>query len=188
MTCIHLRAGPIRDAVCSHMAFLFIGCMVLMTNCNLFKNTATDLQKSHALSTSVTQFKSTEQKDYLSTSGSVSFHQDSSDNGYSIQIWPRGMFTYSPGKGFSGEADKVLVTGKAKSGSVSTGSSNSLQIDRGKIQRSLNVNEMSVSDQKLKTKRTSPSWKWMIAALAFMMVVGCFAYTKMKLLFKNRRW
>lgn len=146
-----------------------------------------DLQKSHELSIADTQFEYTEQKDFLKESGSVSFHRDSSDFGYSLQIWPRGTFSYSPEDGFSGEADKVLVTGKGKSGSVSTGLTNILERDKGKIRQNLKQHTKNVRDEKQKSKKTSPSWKWVIAGLAFMMVVGCFIYTKVNLFFKKHR-
>jgi hypothetical protein len=184
VNCTLVRASPYGITDVCLKAFLFGGCILLITNCNLFKNTATDLRKSHELSTAITQVRSEEQKDWLSRSGSVSFHQDSSNQDYAIRIWPRGVFTFSPEKGFTGEADRVLVTGKAKTGSSSSETTTALQQDKGKIQQELNLKKKDVSEQKLKLKKSVPSWKLVIAGVAFMGVLCCFIYTKIKLILK----
>lgn len=181
MTSVFIRASPITDIYLK--LFFLTGCLLMMANCNLFKNTVTDLRKSHELTTAITQVKTAEHKDWLSRSGSVSFQQDSSDTDYSIQIWPKGTFSFSAEKGFSGEADKVLVTGRVKTGSSSTDKRSSIVQYKGKVRQTRTEDNKKVVDQKLKTKRSSPSWKWVIASLAFLGVVSCFLYTKMNLVF-----
>ena len=159
--------------------FLFLGC-------NLLKHTTSDLYKSHELEETDTRLSTTAQKENISMAGSVSFHQDSSDIDYSIQIWPKGMFSFSAEKGFSGEAEKVMVTGKAKSGSVSSVSSSSFHQDKVKIQQQLSQQRKKVSDLKTKSKKSKPSWKWLVASMAFITALCCFLYSKVKIFFNRR--
>jgi len=183
MTCVFTRGSPPGTDLYLKVC-LFTGGMILSMNCNLFKNTATKLQSSHELSTADTQVKSTEQKDWLSQSGSVSYHRDSSNLDYSIRIWPKGVFSFSADKGFTGEAEQVLVTGNSKTGSVSSDLRTSSQRDKGKIQQQLSTKKKDTADQKINIKKSAPSWKWIIAGLAFIGVICCFIYTKLKLFFK----
>jgi hypothetical protein len=182
MTCIFTRGSPPGTDLYLRVC-LFTGCMILIMNCNLFKNTATELQSSHELSTADTQVKFTEQKDWLSRSASMAYHHDSANLDYSIRIWPKGVFSFSGEKGFTGEAEQVLVTGNSKTGSVSSDLRTSSQRDKGKIQQQLSTKKKDVADQKIKIKKSAPSWKWITAGLAFLGVICCFIYTKLKLFF-----
>jgi hypothetical protein len=85
---------------------------------------------------------------------------------------PGGTFSFSPEKGYSGEADKVLITDKAKNRSVSAALSTTLQQDKGNVQRHLSVENKFKSDGKVKIKKTTVSWKWIIAGIAFLSVLG----------------
>lgn len=164
------------------ISFSFLLCL----GCNLFKNTTTDLYKSHELTEADTRLSTTAQKENISMAGSVSFHQDSSDMDYSIQIWPKGLFSFSAEKGFSGEADKVMVTGKVKRSSVSSASSSSLHQGKVKIKQQLSQQRKKVSDLKTKSKKSKPSWKWLVAGLAFLTALCCFLYSKVKIFFNRR--
>lgn len=42
--------------------------------------------------------------------------EDSADKQYSVEISPKGLFKYSMTDGFSGEADRVVISGKIKEG------------------------------------------------------------------------
>jgi len=183
--CLYRETGYLPKTDLYKCMALFAGNLILMIGCGLFKNTVTDLQQSHEQTTSGTKVQSLAQRDWLSRSGSVSFYRDSSNLDYFIQIWPRGRFSFSAGEGFSGEADKIQVTGKAKAGSVSSERHSSLQQDKGKLQKEHISEKKSVADQKLKIKKSAVSWKWVIAGFAFMGVLSCFLYTKLKLIFKS---
>ncbi len=37
---------------------------------------------------------------------------DSSHNEFTLQLWPKGRFTFSVAKGFEGEAEKIVINGK----------------------------------------------------------------------------
>ncbi len=39
---------------------------------------------------------------------------DSSQNDFTMLLWPKGKFTYSLAKGFAGEADKILIKDRQK--------------------------------------------------------------------------
>ncbi|WP_316746916.1 hypothetical protein [Pedobacter gandavensis] len=64
-----------------------------ITGCGLFKNTA----------------KSS--KEVASEATVLRFYSDSSSYQEEVLIWPKGEFSYSPGTGFFGEAEKVQVKG-----------------------------------------------------------------------------
>jgi hypothetical protein len=163
-----------------------MACLLTLTmNCNLFKNTASNLNNTHELSSADTKLKLTEQRDWLSRSAKITLHHDSSNLDYMLQIWPKGMFSFTPQQGFTGEAERILLTGKSRSGSASSEISTALQQDKGKTSGQLSTSKKHVAGAKLKTKSTAPSWKWIVALLAIMGFAGCYIYTKIKLFFKT---
>lgn len=179
-----IRAGS-HNAVDDFIKTFILTCLlILMFNCSLFKNTATDLHQSHELSTAIEEIRTVEHRDWLSKSGSLYLHQDSSNMDYSVQILPRGVFSFSSAGGFSGEADKVLLTGRIRAGSVSLDSSSSLQQDKGETRQQYSQQVSNVIDQKDKKKTAAPSWKWLVGILAFLGALSCFLYSKVKLFIK----
>lgn len=150
--------------------------MVMFCRCNLFKNTSTDISKFHQLSMQKTDFRLQENKEWLSRSDNITFYRDTGNSNYTIQIWPKGMFSFSPEKGFSGVAEKVMIEGQVLSGSAASGLTTSNQQARNKTEVELNEEDKQVADRKEKLKQSSPSWKWVFAGLVSSGVICWYIY------------
>ncbi|SEA51790.1 hypothetical protein [Pedobacter hartonius] len=152
--------------------------VILSSGCSLFKNTSTAIENSHQLSSTEKELKVIQQKDWLSKSEGVAFYQDTGSRNYAIQIWPKGNFTFSPGAGFSGEAEKILVEGNIKKATLAAGMYNIEQQDKGKAESRVSEKKKQISDEHLKSKRSLPSWKWMLTGVAMLAVLCWFTYRK----------
>ncbi|MBB2149914.1 hypothetical protein [Pedobacter gandavensis] len=76
------------------LMLLFFG--VLISDCGLFKNTS---KSSKEVQAEASVFR---------------FYGDSSSYEEEVLIWPKGTFSYSPGTGFFGEAEKVQLKEKGR--------------------------------------------------------------------------
>lgn len=168
------------------------GCYILLLStliggCNLFKNTSNDSRKTHQSSVNELRSGLSEQKDWLNTSSALLLSTDTLDLQYKVQIWPQGMFSFSPEKGFSGKAAQVLIRGSTQKVSFNAVADQSQQQDKGKIQENLSQQQKEVNNLMEKRKMSSPSMKWMLIGLLVMLVAGWYSYRKItgKLMFKN---
>ncbi|MDO7744095.1 MAG: hypothetical protein MUP99_09985, partial [Pedobacter sp.] len=146
------------------MKYLFAaGLVVVSASCGMFKNTENSNSKSRQQSSYELNHSISEEKDWLSKSGSLTFYVDSTNQDYTIQLWPVGRFSYSPEKGFTGEAQRILITDKSKSGSAYAGMSNTEESDKGKVDIQVSAKEQAESTEQQKTKKSSVSWKVILA-------------------------
>ena len=155
------------------MKFLLLLSMAsLCLGCSLFKNAKTTVEKSHQLSESESKLQVSEHKDWLSNSKSLFFTRDTNNSNYSVQIWPEGAFSFSPDKGFSGHANQILINGKANGSSVTSSLHVSRQEDKGIVISKISAKDKQVNNHDVKTKTSSPSWKWMVTGLG-LIIIGC---------------
>ncbi len=156
-------------------------CLLLMIicSCSLFKHTRTDTKQSRQLSTREKNLQSLEKKDWLSKSGSVNFYKDTGNVSYAIRIWPKGTFSFSPGNGFSGEADQVMIEGNSTGSSVLAGSTITKQQNKGILKTTLSQSEKQVADEKEKLKESLPSWKLVVAGLVLVLLLSSVLYKKL---------
>lgn len=153
--------------------------MTLFCRCNLFKNVSTDISKYHQSSIQKTDLQLQKDKEWMSKSGNVTFYKDTGNSSYAIQIWPKGMFSFSPEKGFSGTADKVVIEGQVLSGSASSDLSTSKEQSKSKVKVAISQEDRRSADNKEKLKQSSPSWKWVIAGLVSMVGICCYIYWRL---------
>lgn len=95
---------------------------------------------------------------------SLTVRNDSSDAFSQIEIWPKGRFDLSPEKGFSGQAEKVLIHKKKKSGrkSIEKKAEAVLQTkisDRSQSQTK--INDFAQKDMEKKSVPVS-AWYWLL--------------------------
>lgn len=151
---------------------------IIFCSCNLFKNTSTEMERTHQLSANQKDYRLTEQKDWLSKSGSITFYKDTNHANYSIQIWPKGMFSYSQEKGFTGEADQVMIKGDVSGSSAFSGLHTLEQQDQGKIAVAISQKNKKIADDQKKVKTSSYSWKLILTGFAVIIIIGWILYRK----------
>jgi hypothetical protein len=101
----------------------------------------------------------------------VTLRRDSMNNNYSVQIWPKGKFSYSAEHGFEGTAEKILITGEVKRGKRSlitkTVTANKDQLTKTSVD--LQGHSNLVKESALLNKHVS--WK---TVLGYVLVGACF--------------
>jgi len=91
---------------------------------------------------------------------------------FSMQLWPKGVFTYSAAQGFKGEAEKILISGKTKRGTATSRQEN---YSAGtKSDQKLTASESTVDKTESSKKEThrTVSWKIIVAAILMLALVG----------------
>lgn len=84
--------------------------------CSLFQKTRSSSLRS-AMKTKEESTKSVQLKTmYQRVGWSLSSIDDSLNSSSTVVIWPKGEFSFSPLGGFSGMAEKVMISGQLKSG------------------------------------------------------------------------
>jgi hypothetical protein len=97
-------------------SLFLILCQLFLSACGMLHKTT----KNSSVSTlkKKEEIEVNDQSKYLhqQESGSLTIRNDSSDAFSQIEIWPKGSFDFSTEEGFSGQAEKVLIHKKKKSG------------------------------------------------------------------------
>jgi hypothetical protein len=81
--------------------------VVILASCHLFEKQKLSIKKQlekEQLQLDAQRTTVTEQSQLILI--------DSSQNDYTLMLWPKGKFTFSPINGFEGEAEKVIIKGK----------------------------------------------------------------------------
>ncbi|WP_316820849.1 hypothetical protein [Pedobacter gandavensis] len=133
--------------------------------CSLFQKTSTSTlrsaMKAEEKSVRTAQLKSMNQ----SLGWSLSVRDDSLNSSSTVVIWPKGEFSFSPLTGFSGMADRVMITGTLKSGQQMREEKVQLQKQAETIAIKA-INERSVErNQKEKIKERFPISGWWLVLL-----------------------
>jgi len=128
--------------------------------CGLWKTTETSVDKRATSVTDQTNIKVREERVTEERFNDMKFKADSSEDFYSVFVWPKGKFSYSSEQGFEGEAEHLLITGYGKNVqktlqdlSLSTQSKTNLATDvqqNSEVKRTINhQNKSSFLDGKM---------------------------------------
>ena len=96
--------------------------------------------------------------------------QDSLDEAYRIQIWPKGAFSYDPLHGFSGEAEKIQVHGRQMARRIRESADYRNSSRNAQVNTSLDVEQHSRFIEKQHSLKKAVSWK---TVLGYLLVVFC---------------
>ena len=118
-----------------------------------------------------TDLQLSEQSHSSAESQSILLTDDSSGYDYSLEIWPKGIFSFSQEKGFIGEAEKVLLIGTRVQTSM-------MQLEHNQELQEERVNNSGLTKAASETssleqaaKASTPFWKWMIILGLVLLVV-----------------
>lgn len=169
---------------------ILIGMISVTIGCGVFKDLVTQRNlRENVLKSDAKQMFSSgkirqQDVDFLS------FSKDSSGSQYQILLWPRGKFSLNPDSGFSGMAEQVIILGNKSSLGTDLTSfrgSNDLQeyakTERGK-------KETSTSKDRNSSRRSTVSWKWILACSLGIIVLLIWLCIKIKNQFtiKNKNY
>jgi cobalamin biosynthesis Mg chelatase CobN len=140
--------------------------------CSLLKNSSREVEHEKAAAERQSTLVAESKTEAQVHAGSVLLIKDSADNSFSIQLWPKGVFTYSAAEGFKGEAEQVLITGKTKRGRVTSKQENysaGTQSDQKVI---ASESAQHKTENNKKEIQRSSSWKIIVAAILVVALVG----------------
>ena len=165
--------------------FVAAGLVVFFASCSVLKNTDSSYRKSDQESSYQINKSLLEKRDWLNKRSGITLYADSSNQDYTIQLWPKGRFSYSAETGFTGEADKVLISGRSNKGSSSSRMVHAEESDQGKTEIQTNLKEGASSSQKDKLKKSSVSWKVVLAFTVLILIAAWAAYRKITKVIKT---
>jgi len=154
---------------------LLVGC----AGCGMLKDTSKSVNATHDQLDEQQATKLLVDANKTITAATLTLYTDSTNQDYSVQVWPKGRFTFSAANGFEGEAEQVLVTGKIRhqgSGSITT-ASKVADLTRTALQ--VSHKKKVLLDQKNTNKKSTVSLKGILSATAFLILI-VFIFYKIK--------
>jgi hypothetical protein len=149
---------------------------VAASGCSTMHDRLKTTEADHKMLNSSNEQKLAADSEYYSKSASLLLFNDSSDQDYTLQIWPKGKFTYSAANGFQGEAEKMLVSGKMKHASSGSKLSGADQHGKSSIQLLTKQKQKMASGHESTVKKKTISLKWMIAGVVSLVIIGFVLY------------
>jgi len=157
--------------------------LFVFTSCALFKRTEKTAGQSHLSQSNLNQLSNTEESTRLTNASTMRYLKDSSQLAYSIQLWPKGKFTFLPDGGFSGEFDSVKLQGNRTGKSLLTDSSRTGFFEN-RHSRSKSISKSnSTADQKNTFMKSLPDIKIIILfsiALSALLIFSVITYRRHK--------
>lgn len=153
---------------------------ILIVGCGLFKNTKSNSERYEEQITNQLEQQVSGNVDYLSSSSVIGLRLDSNRSDYFVELWPKGPFTFSSEKGFSGEAEKVRMHGSSKSGSSNTNIAKSSESQAAAFKSKVKQKQKLESGIRSDNKKSTPSWLWLIIGLVLLAVIARLALRKLK--------
>lgn len=142
-----------------------------MSGCGLLRNSSKYTSENESKSFDQSDSKFLKEKEMLTELSVTSHFKDSANHDYEIQIWPKGTFSFSEGKGFIGEAEQIRV--KGKSDRLINGGTTSRKLEQSKEGLLLadQQSKLKVIGKKEVSKQTSPSWKLILISAVLILIV-----------------
>ncbi|WP_158799604.1 hypothetical protein [Pedobacter sp. L105] len=125
-------------------------------------------------------WKTIEEKNWRSRLNRLTFSEDSSDDHYTVKIWPEGLFSYSPAKGFSGAAKHVEIEGRIQSKATIKDIAEAARQETENAGIAISASNKKVTDQQIKTKESTPSYKWIISGIILALILSFVGYQFIK--------
>lgn len=145
--------------------------LAIIQGCGLFKGTTKTMGKLNMVVRDDSTLKVSEKKNLTSALNGVFLHKDSSATDYSVLIYPKGSFSISGDGGFTGEAEKIQISGKNRDFGSSASKMNLQVQDKGTRDAAANMSKRSTTSLK-ETLSTSSWWSWQLTALLTLLLIA----------------
>ena len=140
--------------------------------CSLLKNSSHEVEREKASAERQSNVAAENKTEAQVHAGSVLLMSDSADNYFSMQLWPKGVFTYSAAQGFKGEAEKVLISGKIKRGTVTSKQENYSADTKSDQKVTASESAQHKTESSKKEIHRTVSWKIIVAAVMVLALMG----------------
>jgi len=154
--------------------------LTIIQGCGLFKGTTKTTEKLNVVATEDSTLKVSEKKTLTSALNGVFLHKDSSSTDYSVLIYPKGSFSITSDGSFSGEAEKIQISGKNRDFGSSATQMNLQVLDKGTRDAAANTSKRSTTSLK-EALSTSSWWSWQLTVLVTLLLIAlCLAIFRQK--------
>ena len=150
-----------------------------LSGCGILKDTSKITDNNHTLVNQELAMQLSIDDAQVKKASVLTLYSDSSHQDYSVQVWPKGHFTFSATNGFEGEAEKLLIKGRTQHLEAGAVLSSLDETTRASAKIKVDQHDKLVSDQKLTVKKSTVSVKWVITgSLMLILIVFIFYKTK----------
>jgi hypothetical protein len=108
------RSGDVGWRVAFGAGILMVALISGLLGCGAFRDLNKEKRIIRTSSDSSLTYMALEKQGSREVREAVVLRRDSSEADYTLEVWPRGKFSYSPEMGFEGEALKVIISGSQK--------------------------------------------------------------------------
>lgn len=151
--------------------FLSVLVLIIISGCGVFKrNTKTTAERFNS-ATSQTKMQTTAEITRVKAGQQLIFKRDSIGADYTMRLWPKGNLSFSPGGGFTGQFDSILLVGKQKQQRVTAQSVSTHEQENDKISTTLTQESKKESGEKNRAKTSTPDIKWIGGILVLIVIV-----------------
>ena len=159
-------------------SFLIVYTLLLYSSsCALLTNNKVKKAEESYSDQYVAGYSLSRQKNWSGSSESLLFYRDSSQQNYAVQLWPKGVFTYSDAYGFTGEADSVKILRSTRNGISGSAIATHHQEDQFSENQQVNEKQTTKAVIKQQQKEKSPSMKIVLfVVLCLCVIAGCFYF------------
>lgn len=150
------------------------------SSCSLLTNSKVKKVEESYSDQYVAGFSVSSQKNWSGNSESLLLYRDSSQQNYAVQLWPKGVFTYSDAYGFTGEADSVKILRSTRNGISGSATATHHQEDQLSENQQFNENQTTKAAVKRHQTEKSPSMKIVLVVLLCSCIIAGWFYFRKK--------
>jgi hypothetical protein len=140
--------------------------------CSVLKNTSREVEHEMGATERQSHLAAENKTEAQLHAGSVLLINDSADNSFLMQLWPKGVFTYSAAGGFKGEAEKVLFSAKTRRGTATAKQENYSADTKSDQKVTASESAQHKVESNKKEIQQTVSWKMIVAVILILVVAG----------------
>jgi hypothetical protein len=149
------------------------GLILLLPACSGLRNLERNQQSTRVAADSTVHLEAVQSIQQEKVLETLTLERDSLNSHYSVQIWPKGKFSYSAAHGFEGSAEKIMISGAVKQGKQSLSSALRKETKTQWQKTSSDLQKRSSSVTQRLVKKKSVSWKTILGyALILFSVIA----------------
>lgn len=138
--------------------------------CSLLKQNSSQSSNATYRDEQQTELHELKEKDSTAEVLTMHYERDSLQEAYTVQLWPRGKFSFSAADGFEGEAERIVITGNRKQMKQNGGLSNSTARKQEKKTTDLHQQKKVSVAQKAQVKTSIPDYRLLIGFIVLLII------------------
>ncbi|CAM4425653.1 hypothetical protein SAMN06265348_12140 [Pedobacter westerhofensis] len=159
--------------------------LITTSGCAVLKKTGKKSEESYSNINTLTDHQQSYSAMKQKAGNELVYKRDSAEGNYTVRLWPKGTFNFSPDGGFSGELDSIVMKGKQNKVTSATTLSNTSELEKDQMAARNQQTKKIRSGNKKEEKVAVPDGKLIlilvgIAGLAIYFTIKGRLFTKNK--------